>query len=290
MSNAQELPGRERVRWVECPRDAWQSVPELIPAERKVAHLQGLLDAGFRNIDAGSFVSPRAVPQLASSEEVLAALRVPAGAELLAIVANGRGVERALAAANVTAVGYPLSVNETFQLRNSGMTLEQSWEFLDGLVRQAREGGLELVVYLSMGFGNPYGDPWEPEDTARAARRLARLGVHRLALADTIGNADEVRLAQVLGAVEWPGELGLHLHARPHAWQPLLETAWSAGVRWFEGALSGLGGCPFAGDELVGNLPTEKVLPWLAARATVDVDLEKLPGLAREARGLAFSA
>jgi len=283
----QEKQPASHVRWVECPRDAWQALPGFIPTEQKIAHLQGLLDAGFRDLDAGSFVSHRAVPQMADSEEVFAGLSVPKDASLLAIVANERGVERALEAPNVTAVGYPLSVNETFQVRNSGMNLEQSWEFLTGLVERARTAELELVVYLSMGFGNPYGEPWEAGDLARAAERLSALGVRRLALADTIGNATGELLEEVLGVVEWPGELGLHLHSRPGSWEPLLEAAWRHGVRWFEGALSGLGGCPFAGDELVGNLPTEKVLPWLAARAGIDVDLRKLPDLAREARELA---
>ena len=277
----------EGVRWVECPRDAWQSLPAIIPAERKREYLQALLDAGFRDLDLGSFVSPRAVPQMADTEEVLSGLQRPEDADFLCIIANQRGLERAVASGNVTSVGYPLSVNETFQLRNSGRDLESSWRLVDDLLQLTNAAGIELVVYLSMGFGNPYGEPWRPEETATAVARLRDLGIERIAVADTVGTASEETVAAVLQAIPQPAGLGLHLHARPDGWRPLLECGWNAGVRWFEGALSGAGGCPFAGDELVGNLPSEQVLPWLAARGRLEGPrLELLDELADRAAAL----
>ena len=260
------------VRWVECPRDAWQSLPAQIPASRKREHLQALLDAGFRHLDLGSFVSPRAVPQMADTEEVLAQLERPAGADFLCIIGNMRGLERAARTEKVSSVGYPLSVNETFQLRNTSRDLESSWQLVEELDRESKAAGIELVVYLSMGFGNPYGEPWRPQETGDAVARLRDKGVERIALADTVGTARAPLVEAVLEATEDVDGLGLHLHARPDSWQDLLECAWDAGVRWYEGALAGAGGCPFAGDELVGNLPSEQVLPWLAERV-------ELPGL-----------
>lgn len=258
--------GAVQLRYVECPRDAWQGLARVIPTPRKIAFVQALLDAGFRQLDVGSFVSPKAVPQLADTEAVLSALAVPEGAELLAIVANRKGLARALAAPKLTHIGFPLSVNATFQQRNANQSLEAAWQFAAELVAEARAAGLTLVVYLSMGFGNPYGEPWQPADTAQAVARLRALGVSEIALADTAGSATPERLQAVLAATEAPERLGLHLHARPDDWQGKLEVALAHGIRWFEGALSGAGGCPFAADALVGNLPTEQVLPYLAAR------------------------
>lgn len=276
------------ISYVECPRDSWQGLARTIAPERKRAYLQGLLDAGFRRLDLASFVSPRAVPQMADSEEVLAGLEVPAGADLIAIVANERGLARARASGVATTVGYPLSVNDTFQRRNTGRGVDESWGLLEELLAGAREAGLGLVVYLSMGFGNPYGEPWAPRDTAAAVDRLRAAGVERIALADTVGTADRALLDAVLTELQDPAGLGLHLHARPDAWADRLEVALERGLRWFEGALAGVGGCPFAGEELVGNLPTERVLPWLAERGfDTAVAPGALPGLAAAAAGLA---
>ena len=211
----------------------------------------------------GSFVSPKAVPQLADTEEVLASLNVPNEAELLCIIANERGLERARNAPNLKSIGYPLSINDTFQQRNTNRSLEDSWSLVEAMTLEAAQNGLTLVVYLSMGFGNPYGEAWEPEDTAQAVARLRELGVEQIALADTVGTATPELIHAVLNATEKPETLGLHLHARPDAWQGQLGVALEYGVSWFEGALAGVGGCPFADDELVGNLPTEAVLPWL---------------------------
>lgn len=272
------------VRWVECPRDAWQSLPVLIPTEVKRDHLRALVAAGFRNLDLGSFVSERAVPQMADTEEVLAGLERPPQVDFLAIIGNMRGLERAASAPDVTSIGYPLSVNETFQVRNTGRDLETSWRLVADLKREAEAARIELVVYLSMGFGNPYGEQWRPQETADAVSRLRDLGIGRVAIADTVGTAHAPLVESVLTATESVAELGLHLHARPERWQELVECAWEAGIRWFEGALAGAGGCPFAGDELVGNLPSELVLPWLAERAELPgLQLERLPTLAARA-------
>lgn len=279
------------VRWVECPRDAWQGLPGLVPTADKRAHLTHLLEAGFQHLDLGSFVSPRAVPQMADTEQVLAGLQAPKGADLLCIIGNRRGLQRATDADGVTSVGYPLSVNDTFQRRNVGMSVAQSWPLVEELLGSAQAAGIELVVYLSMGFGNPYGEPWRPDVTATAVARLRRLGVRRVALADTVGNADADAIAAVLEAVPDPADLGLHLHARPGEWAAQLERAAEFGVRWFEGALGGIGGCPFADDELVGNLPTEEVLPFLEAMGLDSgVDVSRLAHLAAEARTLAAAA
>jgi hydroxymethylglutaryl-CoA lyase len=282
------LSRMEGVRYVECPRDAWQALPGRLPLAARRRFLQACAAAGLKRLDAGSFVSPRAVPQLADSGEMLARLALPPGSEVLAIVANERGVERALSVDGVHALGLPLSVSPGFELRNVGRSLEASWAFVPVLRDAAREAGRRSVVYLSMGFGNPDGEPWAPADTATAAERLRFLGVDHVVVADTVGRAGADDVAAVLDACERPETLGLHLHARPDAWPPLLETALDRGVRWFEGALHGLGGCPFAGDALVGNLPTERVLPWLHARGfETGVDEAALPGLARQAESLA---
>ena len=273
--------------YVECPRDSWQGLSQFIPTERKIAYLQALLDAGFRRLDMGSFVSPKAVPQMAHTEAVLAELDVPEGTDLLAIIANGRGLERALAASNLRSVGYPLSVNETFQLKNTRMTLDASWLLVADLAELTRQSDLDLVVYLSMGFGNPYGEPWQARDTAAAVMRLRELGITRIALADTVGTASPERLADVLGTCSEPEKLGLHLHARPDAWQSQLEKALEFELSWFEGALAGIGGCPFAKDELVGNLPTEKVLTFLADKGYDSVSQDKLTALSARAFELA---
>ena len=270
------------VRYAECPRDAWQGLPEFIPTETKVRHLAALLEAGFGTLDMGSFVSPKAVPQLADTEAVLAALP-PTDVNLLAIIANERGLARAIAA-QVSSVGYPLSVNETFQRRNTNQSLADSWLLVEQMARESAAHALGFTVYLSMGFGNPYGEPWEPADTAAAVARLREVGVREIALADTVGTANGERVGAVLREIDAPETLGLHLHARPGAWQDPVEVALAHGVRWFEGTLAGVGGCPFAADDLVGNLPTEQVVPFLEARGfQTGIDTDTLNVLAAQA-------
>jgi hydroxymethylglutaryl-CoA lyase len=277
------------LRYVECPRDSWQGLQRFILTEEKVSYLQDLLDAGFKHLDMGSFVSSKAVPQLADTEDVLTRLSVPSSdTDLLCIIANERGLERALVAKNVTSVGYPLSVNDTFQRRNTNRSLEASWSLIRDLLNA--KGRLELIVHVSMGFGNPYNEPWQASDTAKAVTRLREMGIRQIALADTVGTATPQRLKDVLSTVEQPETLGLHLHARPHAWQEQLDVALGYGIMWFEGALAGVGGCPFAGDELVGNLPTEQVLPWLESKGlNVPVSTENLQRLSLEAARLAMT-
>ena len=270
------MPVLGTVNYVECPRDAWQGLPHIIPGEAKRAHLQGLIDGGFTRIDAGSFVSPRAVPQMADTEDVVTALEIPSGIDLLCIVANERGVERAALLSAVTSVGYPLSVNGTFQRRNVGYGLEESWQLVARLQALCDQAGLGLVIYLSMAFGNPYREAWTPGNTVEFIQRLRDMGVLRIALADTVGNATASVVDRVLGSVSNAHDLGLHLHARPGAWHDTVATGLQHGLRWIEGALGGIGGCPFAGDTLVGNLPTESVLPWLAEQG-YDVGMEVTP-------------
>ncbi|APD08855.1 MULTISPECIES: hydroxymethylglutaryl-CoA lyase [Thermus] len=279
----------ERARWVECPRDAWQGFSRFIPTEEKVAFLKKLLEAGFSHLDLTSFVSPKWVPQMQDAEAVLRALPPPEGRTYLAIVANEKGLERALGAENLTHVGYPFSLSETFQRTNTNRSIAESWPLVAEMVRQV-EGRLGLVVYLSMAFGNPYGDPWSVEGVLEAIARLRDLGVKEIALADTYGVADAERVFAVLSrAVErfGPEGLGAHLHARPEGVLAKVEAVLRAGVFWLEGALAGVGGCPFAGDELVGNLPTERVLPFLEEKGlATGVDLSRLPLLAEEAARL----
>jgi len=278
-----------RVTYVECPRDAWQGFARTIPTEEKAAFLRRLLDAGFDHLDLASFVSPKWVPQMADSEEVLRLLPPPDGRDYLAIVANERGMERALDARNLTSVGYPFSISETFQQQNTRRSIADSWPLVGQMLERARSGGLELVVYVSMGFGNPYGDPWSGEAVVDFVGRLRELGVRRIAIADTYGVAGPERIHEVLAAVaaaHGAADLGAHLHSRPDPGevQAKVDAVLDAGVRWLEGALGGIGGCPFAGDELVGNLPSEVVLPHLAARGlAAGVDLDQIDRLATAA-------
>ncbi|WP_243090390.1 hydroxymethylglutaryl-CoA lyase [Thermus neutrinimicus] len=277
------------VRYVECPRDAWQGFRRFIPTQEKAAFLNRLLEAGFRHLDLTSFVSPKWVPQMADAEEVLAALPPPQGRTYLAIVANEKGLERALRAPNLTAIGYPFSLSETFQRKNTNRSREESWPLVEAMV-EATKGRLGLVVYLSMAFGNPYGDPWSVEGVLEDIARLRDLGVKEIALADTYGVAEAGRIQEVLReavARFGPEGLGAHLHARPEGVLAKVEAVLASGILWLEGALAGVGGCPFAGDELVGNLPTERVLPYLEERGyTTGVDLKALPDLAGEAARL----
>jgi len=265
------------VSLVECPRDAFQGLPGFIPTEVKVRHLKNIITAGIGEIDFGSFVSPKAVPQMADTEDVLRRLceEVAELPKLIAIIANERGLDRAIQARDSIrgsplagfAVGYPLSISETFQKNNTGKTIAESWPLVESLQRRSADAGIDLIVYLSMGFGNPYGEPWSPETVADFARRLADLGVRTISLADTVGraNADQVRetFAAVHSALSTQHSaltIGAHFHAAPHAWLDNVRAAFDAGCRRFDASLGGYGGCPFAQDELVGNIPMEHVV------------------------------
>ncbi len=254
------------LKLIECPRDAWQGLPRFIPTERKVEYLRALIEAGFRHIDAVSFVSPKAVPQMADSEEVLAQLGPVEGVEIIGIVVNEKGAERAIATGAVSTLGFPLSISETFLRRNQNQSLEENQAMLRTIRTRAADAGLQTVAYISMAFGNPYGDPWSEGQVADAAGAIADLGVEAVSLADTIGVAAPELVRRVLAAISVGCEVGVHLHSKRADAAPKILAAYDAGCRRFDSAMGGLGGCPFAQDDLVGNIPTEEVLRALAKR------------------------
>jgi len=259
---------------VECPRDAWQGLKEIIPTAEKIQYLTRLVTLGFSHIDAVSFVSPKHVPQMADSEAVMEQLslaRLPSGEapDIIGIVVNERGLERALAAPGVTTVGYPYSISAYFRRANANMSREESRKLVETLQRGTKAAKRKLVVYISMAFGNPYDEPWGPEIVEDTLIWLKDVGVRTVSLADTIGTAspeDVFRLFHAVKDCVAGVEIGVHLHSRPERAAEKVLAAYEAGCRRFDGALTGLGGCPFAGDALVGNIPTETVLATLAAR------------------------
>jgi hydroxymethylglutaryl-CoA lyase len=259
---------------VECPRDAWQGLANIIPTEEKVKYLSGLVSLGFRHIDAVSFVSPKHVPQMADSEAVMQQIsqaKSPAGEspDVIGIVVNEQGLERALATPGVTTIGYPYSISAYFRRANANMSRAESRTLVEKLQRETKAAGRQLVIYISMAFGNPYDEPWGPEIVEETVIWLKDVGVRLVSLADTVGTASPEEVAHVYREANncVAGiEIGVHLHSRPDAAAEKVLAAHEAGCRRFDGALTGLGGCPFAGDELVGNIPTETVLTTLAAR------------------------
>jgi hydroxymethylglutaryl-CoA lyase len=259
----------ESVKLIECPRDAWQGLKRQIPTQRKVEYLRGLVAAGFRHIDAASFVSPKAVPQMADSEEVLKQVGPLKDVEIIGIIVNEKGAERAITTGSVSTLGYPCSISKTFLLRNQNQSLEQNQAVLKRVKDRTDEAGLTMVAYISMAFGNPYGDPWSEEKVAEAARAIAGMGIRTVSIADTVGAAESELIHRVLTVVLrdcGECEIGVHLHStRVGAAQKIL-AAYDAGCRRFDAAIGGLGGCPFAQDELVGNVPTEEVLRALQQR------------------------
>ena len=255
------------VKIIECPRDAWQGLPVQIPAETKAAYLDQLIAAGFTHIDAVSFVSPKAVPQMADSERVLDLLDAPAHTEIIGIVVNHQGAERAIRTGAVHTLGFPYSVSPEFLQRNQHQSPEEAFIELAAILTQARSAGLNAVAYVSMAFGNPYDDPWSIESVVSACGQLAQLGVQQISLADTVGLAEPDRISGTVAAAlrSHPGiEIGVHLHARHNQAASRIRAAYDAGCRRFDSALGGLGGCPFAQDALVGNIPTEILLTTLA--------------------------
>ncbi len=264
----------EIVKIIECPRDAWQGLPELIPTEFKVEYLLKLAAAGFKHIDAVSFVSPTHVKQMADSEEVMKGFLagLPAGAtslEIIGIVVNERGLERALATPGVTTIGYPYSISAYFRRANANMSRGESRALVEQLRKATKASGHGLVVYISMAFGNPYEEPWGAEIVEDALVWLKDIGVRSVSLADTVGTTPPEYVGALYNTVKdcVAGiELGVHLHSRAGGAAEKILAAYDAGCRRFDGALTGLGGCPFAGDELVGNLATETILSALASR------------------------
>ena len=258
----------DAVKLIECPRDAWQGLPKTVPVEDKVEYLRSLIEAGFRHIDAVSFVSAAAVPQMADSEQVLNFLDPPEDVEVIGIVVNKKGAERAVASGGVSTLGFPYSISPTFLERNQRQTPEESLEALDAIGEIAFNAGLGVVVYISMAFGNPYNDPWSVDEVSAACDLLTDNGIEQISLADTVGLASPEEISALVGAI-LPAlprsvELGVHLHARPENAAAKIAAAYTAGCRRFDTALGGLGGCPFAQDVLVGNLPTEIAVAELA--------------------------
>ena len=257
------------VKLVECPRDAWQGLKGQIPAYIKTDYLKALISAGFKHLDAASFVSPKAVPQMADSEEVLKELDPPDDVEIIGIVVNEKGAERAIATQAIRTLGFPYSISPTFLQNNQKQTLEDAIEELEKIEKKVDEAGLDVVVYISMAFGNPYGDVWNITEVVEAVGLLESENVHAVSLADTVGMAGPDQIREVVAAVlEKYGylEIGVHLHSRPEQAVEKILAAYDAGCRRFDSALGGLGGCPFAQDALVGNIPTERVLEALAQR------------------------
>ncbi len=259
----------DTIKLIECPRDAWQGLPGQIPTATKVEYLKALIAAGFKHIDAVSFVSPKAVPQMADSETVLTELDPPDDVEIIGIVVNERGVERAIATEAVRTVGFPYSLSPTFLKNNQSQTPEENLEILEKVKQKADEGGLDTIAYISMAFGNPYGDLWNDEELLEGVGLLADMDLQAISLADTVGLATPQQIADQFGAViEIFGhlEIGVHLHSRLDQAIEKILAAYDAGCRRFDSAIGGLGGCPFAQDVLVGNIPTEKVLEALQQR------------------------
>jgi hydroxymethylglutaryl-CoA lyase len=267
----------DAVKLIECPRDAWQGLKRQIPAELKARYLRALIAAGFRHIDAVSFVSPKAVPQMADSEKVLEELDVPDDVEVIGIVVNEKGADRAIAGRGVTTLGYPCSVSETFLRKNQNQTLEDSYRMLESIKRKADTGGLGMVVYISMAFGNPYGDPWDENELHQLVGKLAELGIRSISLADTVGVAGPGLIRRVVQSItkEYTEyDIGVHLHSLPGEAETKVLAAYEAGCRRFDSALGGLGGCPFAQDVLVGNIPTESVIAALQQRG-IDLSISE---------------
>jgi hydroxymethylglutaryl-CoA lyase len=279
----------ETVKLIECPRDAWQGLPDFVPTEYKAEYLIELVLAGFKHIDAVSFVSPKHVKQMADSEEVMSKLNafflrgLPAGVEppeIIGIVVNEKGLERALATAGVTTIGYPYSISAYFRRANANMTRDESRLLVEKLRKETAAANRSLVIYISMAFGNPYDEPWGPEIVADTLEWLKDTRVRTVSLADTVGNASPQLVGDLYRSVKdhVAGiDLGVHLHSRPENAEEKILAAYEAGCRRFDSALTGLGGCPFAGDNLVGNIATEDVLAALRkAGADPGIDSARL--------------
>ncbi|MEM9647519.1 MAG: hydroxymethylglutaryl-CoA lyase [Bacteroidota bacterium] len=255
-----------KIKLIECPRDAMQGIKTFIPTEEKVRYIQSLLGCGFDTIDFGSFVSPKAIPQMADTAEVLNRLDLSkTRSKLLAIVANTRGAEDACKHPQITYLGYPFSISENFQMRNTHKTIAQSVETLQRILELAQANDKQVVTYISMGFGNPYGDPWNVEIVGEWTEKLATMGTTILSLSDTIGSSTPEVIDYLFSNLipKYPEiEFGAHLHTTPTKWHEKVEAAHKAGCNRFDGAVQGFGGCPMAKDELTGNMPTEKMLSY----------------------------
>src|ERR1700756_5012755 len=284
------MPTADSIKLVECPRDAWQGLKGQIPAELKANYLQALVSAGFKHIDAVSFVSPNAVPQMADSEEVLKELDPPDDVEIIGIIVNEKGADRAIATEAVRTLGFPYSISPTFLQNNQRQTLEEAIDELEKIGKKAEGAGLDTVVYISMAFGNPYGDLWNVDELVEAVGLLETESIRAISLADTVGMATPGQVREVVSAVlDKYGylEIGVHLHSRPDQAIEKVLAAYDAGCRRFDSAIGGLGGCPFAQDALVGNIATEKVIDTLRQRGAELPTLKPLDTLLKATGGIA---
>ncbi len=264
-----QLPMSLSVKLIECPRDAMQGIKTFIPTEEKIVYIQSLLNCGFNTIDFGSFVSPKAVPQMQDTARVLEGLDLSkTNSKLLAIVANVRGANDACMFEDIDFLGYPFSISENFQMRNTHKTIAQSIDILQELLELADKHNKEVVTYISMGFGNPYGDPWDVDIVGEWTVKLANMGVRILSLSDTIGSSTPEVISYLFSELipSHPDiEFGAHLHTTPMTWHEKVDAAYQSGCRRFDGAIQGFGGCPMAKDELTGNMPTEKMLSYFTS-------------------------
>ncbi|NUM50729.1 MAG: hydroxymethylglutaryl-CoA lyase [Flavobacteriales bacterium] len=267
------------IKLIECPRDAMQGIKHFIPTSQKIEYLNRLLKIGFDTLDFGSFVSPKAIPQMADTQEVLEKLD-ESKTQLLAIVANLRGAEQACNFGRISFLGYPFSISETFQLRNTNSSIADSLKNVNEMNELCEKHKKKLVVYLSMAFGNPYGDEWHKDIALEWCSKLAKVGVKTIALSDTVGVSNPQNINEIFSLLQknLPEiELGAHLHTTPDTWEEKMSAAYFAGCRRFDGALGGYGGCPMAKDELTGNMPTEKMVQWLLkTKENLEIDFEKL--------------
>jgi len=258
------------IKLIECPRDAMQGVKMFIPTQVKLRYLQLLVNCGFDTLDVGSFVSPKAIPQMSDTAQVLDQLDISnTTTKLLAIVANVRGADAACAYSQIDYIGYPFSISEIFQMRNTHKTIAESKEILQQILTIAKNNNKEVVVYVSMGFGNPYGDPWSPEIVSKWVSELVRKGVTTISLSDTVGSSTPEIITQLFSTLipKYPNvEFGAHLHTAPTSWFEKVDAAYKAGCKRFDGAIQGYGGCPMAISELVGNMPTEKMLSYFTSK------------------------
>jgi hydroxymethylglutaryl-CoA lyase len=254
------------MKLIECPRDAMQGVHEFIPTEKKVAYINSILKVGFDTVDFGSFVSPKAIPQMQDTAMVLEQLNLSTtNSKLLAIIANVRGAQDAVEFEEITYLGFPFSISETFQQRNTNSSMAESLYRIEEIQDLCSRNKKKLIVYLSMAFGNPYGDPWNSDIVISWTKKLAQMGVKTLALSDTIGVSNPENISYLFSKLipEFPGiEIGAHLHTTPETWEEKVQAAYTSGCRRFDSAIKGYGGCPMATDKLTGNMPTEKLISY----------------------------
>ena len=267
-----------KIKIIECPRDAMQGIQEFIPTQKKIDYINSLLKVGFDTIDFGSFVSPKIIPQMKDTTEVLAGLDLNnTKSKLLAIIANVRGAEDAVKFDEINFLGFPFSISETFQLRNTNSTIEKSLITVDAIQNLCQKNKKELVIYISMGFGNPYGDKWSAEIAMKWVKKISEMGIKKISLADTVGVSNPLTISHLFSHLipEFPQiEFGAHLHTRPENWEEKIRAAYENGCKRFDSAVKGFGGCPMAKGELVGNMPTENLISFFEEK-NLNLEIDK---------------